>query len=155
MKLLTFFLITLSLTSCKYKASFNALNGLESKKNKIEQVYDEELTEESQEVLRDYFRSIKNLVYRVNNNSKMKKYMHKKFSKFFKSNICEKVILDESHYSSIVKKCSVNGFFICSEEVRHYKKMLEAGISLFRPNELQQIKGSQKCQQKLKKLGVN
>ncbi len=155
MKILIFFLVTLSLTSCRYEASFDALKSLESKKDKVEQIYTEELSEESQVVLRDYFRSIKNLTYRVNNNSKMKKYIHKKFSKFFSSDVCEKVILGESYYSSILKKCSVNGFFICSEEVRHYKKILEAGKSLFLSSELKQIKASKKCQQKLIKLGVN
>lgn len=58
MKLLLLILTTLLFTSCKYRSQLNTLNGLEGKKDKVEQISMGDLTEESQMVLRDYFRSV-------------------------------------------------------------------------------------------------
>lgn len=98
--------------------------------------------------------TVKDLVYGFSNSEKMKKYVHKKFSKYFKSEICEKVVLEKTYYSSIMKKCNVNGFFICSEEIRHYEKIIKIAASLFQSQELQKITNNKGCQQRLTELGV-
>ena len=48
----------------------------------------------------------------------MQKYVHKYFSKYYNDSFCEQFVISEEVYSEIMKKCSVSGFYICSEEVR-------------------------------------
>ena len=153
-KLFLFLTFSIALTSCKYSDSFEQLSQLQSKKEVVEELYSEDLTEENQKLIKDYFSSIKVLVYEFKNNSKMKKYFHKKFDKFFNSQLCSSTVLDETIYESLMKKCSASGFFICAEEVRDYRDLLNSVKQLLSKKELESITSDEICKNKLVKLGV-
>ena len=59
----------LSLTSCKYGRTFSDVKNLEEKKNSVENIQFEELDLSNQQVLRDYFSSLKEVAYEFKNNN--------------------------------------------------------------------------------------
>lgn len=142
------------LSSCKYGTTFSKLKNLNNSKSEVELVSSQDLTVENQKKLRAYFSTIKDIAYEFINNSKMQKYTHKKFSRFFDEAICNDVLLDESFYSEVMKKCTVNGFYICSEEVKSYKELLVSIKKVFNENELKKITANTACKEKLSNLGV-
>ena len=75
------------LSSCKYDGTFSRVKNLKEGKEKIEAIVNDELTSENQALLRDYFGQIKNVIYEIRNNSKIQKYVHKKFNNFFQNSI--------------------------------------------------------------------
>jgi hypothetical protein len=154
MKYTLLLILTILISSCKYQTTFNQVKSLESLKVEVESVASQELNADNQEKLRAYFSSIKDIAYKFMTNSKMQKYTHKKFMRFFQDSICEDILVDESTYRTIMKKCSVSGFYICSEEVKSYLEILKEVKKLFKSSELKKITSNKRCESKLKKLGV-
>ena len=142
------------LSSCKYDGTFSRVKNLKESKEKVEAIVYDELTSENQALLRDYFGQIKNVVYEIKNNSKIQKYVHKKFNNFFQNTICNEILLDEVSYQSIMEKCQVSGFYICSEEVREYKALLTVSKEILSDSEFNKIIEEEKCKEKLTNLGV-
>ena len=142
------------LSSCKYDGTFSRVKNLKEGKEKIEAIVNDELTSENQALLRDYFGQIKNVIYEIRNNSKIQKYVHKKFNNFFQNSICNEIILDEDSYQTIMGKCQVSGFYICSEEVREYKALLAVSKEILSESELSKVIEEEKCKGKLTNLGV-
>ena len=147
-------LSVLILSSCKYNVTFSKLNSLEDSKNRVEKVASENITAENQVILKKYFSTIKNITYEFLSNTKMQEYTHKKFSKYFNENKCNNILLSAKVYKDILNKCTVNGFYICSDEVRAYQKVLISAKGLLRKNELKNILDNQSCKEKLVNLGV-
>lgn len=154
MKYLLMIISVMLLSSCKYGTTFSQLKNLNELKKEVEAASTEELTRENQLKLRAYFSSIKDIAYEFMNNSKMQKYTHKKFSKFFSDSICSDVVLDQATYIELMNKCTVNGFYICSEEVKSYKGILVSVKKLFNEKEIEMITANESCKSKLKNLGV-
>lgn len=154
MKYLLLLSTVFALSSCKYNSTFTQIKNLETSKNKVEEISSQDLNVENQKIIRAYFSTIKDLTYEFMNNSKMQRYTHKKFSKFFNESICEKIILDEGTYTELMTKCTVNGFYICSEEVKDYKSLLIRAKKLLNESELKMISSNNLCKSKLLDLGV-
>ncbi len=154
MKYLLMLMSILILSSCKYSSTFSQLKNLKSSKDEVEVISTQELNSENQAKLRVYFSTIKDIAYEFMNNSKMQKYTHKKFTKYFEESICNDVLLGDSFYAEVMKKCTVNGFYICSEEVKSYKELLGSIKNLFNKKEIEHITRNSKCENKLKNLGV-
>ena len=147
-------IIMLSFVSCKYGVTYGNLKDLKNKQASVELVSSEDLTIENQKLLRIYFSSIKDLIYEYKNNQRMRSYTYKKFFKYFSDDFCEEGVAGEDLYRKIMSKCTVNGFYICSDEVRYYKEMLLEAKKLFTEVEFNKILKSDVCKQKLNKLGV-
>jgi hypothetical protein len=154
MKCLLMIISVMLLSSCKYGTTFSKLNTLNDLKSEVETVSSQDLTRENQLKLRAYFSSIKDIAYEFMNNSKMQKYTHKKFTKFFNESICSDIVLDQATYVELMNKCTVNGFYICSEEVKSYKGILVSLKKLFNEKEIEMITANESCKSKLKNLGV-
>lgn len=154
MKYIFILLSVLILSSCKYNSTFSELKSLKESKAKVEAIAADNLTAKNQLILRTYFSSLKNLAYDFLSNSRMQQYTHKKFFNYFDDSLCEETLLDEKFYSQILKKCTANGFYVCSDEVRAYKKILSSVKNLFNENELKKMTSSDSCKTKLLSLGV-
>jgi len=153
-KLLVLSLLMFSVVSCKYGTTYGNLKGLSHLKSEVENVSNQDLTTENQKVIRTYFSNIKNLVYEFKNNSRMQSYTHKRFFKYFKGEFCDKGVLGIDAYNEIMNKCTVSGFYICSDEVKFYKEMLSEIKTLFTKLEISKIIESESCKQKLLNLEV-
>ena len=154
MKLLILSIMLISLTSCKYGRTFSDVKNLEGKKISVENIQFEELTVENQKVLRDYFSSLKEVAYEFKNNEYIQNYTHRKFFKYFDGSLCDKVLLSQATYQTIMNKCNVSGFYICSEEVKYYSQILIEVKNLLTQTEVSTIRKDQSCESKLINLGV-
>lgn len=154
MKAILLMMATLILTSCKYGVTFNEIKSLKELKEEVEIASSEDLTQENQVKLRNYFSKIKDISYSFINNSSMQSYSQKKFLKFFNENLCDEILLDEVRYSEIMRKCSVNGFYICSEEVKSYSSMLKSVKKKLTEFQMGKIVSNKQCKAKLLNLGV-
>jgi len=153
-KLIIMSLLMLSTVSCKYGITYGNLNELSNKKAEVVKISGEELTTENQKVITTYFASIKNLIYEFKNNSRMQSYTHKKFFSYYKNNFCENGVLGDDVYSDIMKKCTVSGFYICSDEVKYYKQMISEFKKQLTKIELTKIFENESCKEKLLNLEV-
>ncbi|MCT4641210.1 MAG: hypothetical protein N4A33_02865 [Bacteriovoracaceae bacterium] len=144
----------LFLSSCKYGDTFNQIKSLKGLKQKVEVVSSQELTEDNQLKLKEYFSKIKDISYSYLNNPKMQRYTQRKFLRFFDENLCDEVLLDEVKYSKIMKKCTVSGFYICSEELKSYSAMLNRLKKSLTKSQLEKIVSNEQCKTKLSDLGV-
>lgn len=142
------------LASCRYDGTFLRLKDLKDQKIKVEEISDAELTTENQKIIRDYFGRIKDVVYEVKNSSNIQNYTHRKFFKFFQNSFCTDFVLDNDHYSKLMAKCKVSGFYICSEEVRSYEELLKTAKSILTVVEFNEILENEKCANTLNELGV-
>ena len=154
MKILLLSMMLLSLTSCKYGRTYSDVKNLEGKKNSVENIQFEELDLSNQQVLRDYFSSLKEVAYEFKNNSYIQNYTHRKFFKYFDSTLCNKILLSQATYQTIMNKCNVSGFYICSEEVKYYSQILIEVKNLLTQTEISYIRKDQSCESKLQNLGV-
>lgn len=154
MKQIILLLSILMLSSCRYNETFSNLKSLKVAKENVEKISTEELTAENQKTLRIYFSKLKDIAYEFKNNSKMQRYTHKKFTKFYNKSFCDEFIVSEQAYSEILKKCKVSGFYICSEEVRSYKNLLLSVKRLLIEKEIKTLTSNQRCRTKLSDLGV-
>lgn len=117
-------LMGLILTSCKYSNEFSKLKNLKTTKNALMSSSDFELNEENQKLLAEYFGYTKSLLFKLQNDRKMKKYIHKRFSKYFDNSICKNVLISKVFYDEIMNECTVNGFFVCADEVQYFEEMI-------------------------------
>jgi hypothetical protein len=144
----------LLLSSCRYSSTYSELKDLKTSKTKLELIPNQDLNEENQIALRTYFSGIKNVVYAFVSDTRMQEYTHRKFYKYFNESLCEDLLVSESIYKKLINKCTVNGFYICSDEVRAYKKILTSVKVLFSKKELMSITENKNCKDKLLNLGV-
>ncbi len=154
MKILIQIFIVLTLVSCRYNGDYSKLLSLKDDKIEVESILDEELNPENQLKLKNYFNKISELIYVLKNNSKLSKYFHRNFFKYYKTSLCEQVVLSKSSYKSVLDKCTVNQFYICAEEVRHYKELLKELKKSFTENELNTLKEEESCKELLEGLEV-
>ena len=154
MRTILLMIVALVLTSCKYGVTFNEIKSLKKLKEEVEIASSEDLTQENQVKLRNYFSKIKDISYSFINNSSMQSYSQKKFLKFFNENLCDEILLDEVRYSEVMKKCSVNGFYICSEEVKSYSSILKSVKKKLTEFQMGKIVSNKQCKAKLLNLGV-
>jgi hypothetical protein len=154
MKFLVLILVLTLVSSCRYDEVFSNLHSLKELKLDVEKISSEELTTENQIIVKNYFSKINDIAYEVKNSSRIQKYIHSKFDRFFQSSFCTDYTLDQTHYSSLMSKCTVNGFYICAEEVRNYKNLLSISKSLFTDEEFNKISSDEKCNLTLKELGL-
>lgn len=153
-KLLISLLLMLSVVSCKYGTTYESLKNISRLKVEVENVSGQDLTTENQKVIRTYFSNIKNLVYEFKNNSRMQSYTHKKFFNYYKNEFCDDGILGVDVYREIMKKCTVSGFYICSDEVKFLKEMLSEFKTFLTKSEISKILENESCKQKLLNLEV-
>jgi hypothetical protein len=144
----------LGLSSCRYQTTFSNLQDLDKSKEKVESISNQELNPENQVILRNYFSKVKSITYDFLNNTKMQQYTHRKFLRYFKESICNEILLDVKIYNEINSKCTVNNFYICSEEVRSYTLILKKAKELFNEKEINKFISSESCKAKLLGLGV-
>lgn len=154
MRILFIFLTIFLLTSCRYDEEFSEVKELRNLKVQVEEIVDEELTMENQQIITNYFGRIKNVLYEVRSNQSIQKYTHRNFSKFYKNNFCNDFIIETENYSKLMNKCSVSGFYICSEEARSYVDLLKSAKSLLATNNIDMILKDESCKKTLKNLGV-
>jgi hypothetical protein len=153
-KLIIMSLLLLSTVSCKYGVTYGILKDLGNKKAEVEKISSQDLTTANQKIIRAYFSSIKNLVYEFKNNSRIQSYTHKKFFNYYKNELCENGVLGEDVYSEIMKKCTVSGFYICTDEVKFYNQMLLEVRKLLTKREMAKILENESCKEKLLNLEV-
>lgn len=154
MKYLFLVAVILSLASCKYGRTFSDVKNLEGKRISVENIQFEDLNIENQKVLRDYFSSLKEVAYEFKNSSYIQNYTHRKFFKYFDSSLCDRILLSQKTYQTIMKKCNVSGFYICSEEVKYYTEILVEIKNLLTTTEVSNIRKDLGCESKLSNLGV-
>lgn len=154
MKMLIITLITLTFSSCRYGVTYSELSELKAKKEKVETTLNSDLNIENQKKLRDYFKGVKELVYDLSSNSSMQSYMHRKFFRYFSQEMCTDSVLSKKQYDVIMSKCTVSGFYICSEEVRSYSDILKTAASYLTGSELSALKEDENCKKNLLALGA-
>lgn len=154
MRLLTMILMITLVSSCRYDEVFSNFKSLKELKLNVEKISSEELTTENQLIIKNYFSKINDIIYEVKNSSRIQKYMHSKFDRFFENSFCKQYTLTQDIYSSLMSKCTVNGFYICAEEVRNYKNLLLISKTLFIDEEFRKITSDEVCKITLTELGV-
>jgi hypothetical protein len=148
-----FLLNLVLLYSCKYSVTFNKFKELADDKIKVESI-ESQLNQNNHLILKKYFSQIKNTVLEVQRSTRMQKYIHKYFNSYYDEKFCDEVLLDDVKYMEILKKCYINGFYICAEEVKYYKQILIVVKKLLTEKELGKIRENKICYSKLVKLGV-
>lgn len=154
MKCLMLLLISVTLFSCKYDGLYLQIPQLENKKDTVLSIYNNELNNENQLIIKNYFSSIKTLTYTISSDSKIQKYFHKKFNKYFNAKTCNNSLINNNVFQIILQKCYVNNFYICAEEVKFYKNILISLRKILSKEELALITKDEPCNNKLLSLGV-
>ena len=142
------------LSSCRYGISYSELTGLEEAKNQVVQIQSQNLSEEDHEALKTYFGSVKNLAFELKQDIGMRNYFHRKFFSYFRPDSCEKLLLSQETYQSIMSKCEVNDFFVCSEDVKYYQEILFEVKKYLTELEITNLKKDPECLGLMSKLGV-
>ena len=142
------------LSSCRYGVTYNELKETKQLKLDVISSLEQDLTTENQIILKKYFERIKNIVFELDNNSKMQNYLHKYFNSYYDEAFCEDFLLSNKNYMKTINKCTKNGFYICSEEVKYYKELLTAAKKLLLKSELDRLVLSHSCKDKLLGLGI-
>lgn len=135
----------LMLTSCKYSDELSKLKNLKTTKDTLMASGNFELNEETQKLLVEYFGYTKSLLFKIQNDKKMRKYIHKRFSKYFESSICKDTLVSKSFYDEIMDECTVNSFFICADEVQYFEEMLKKLYQNLTEAEKTKINSEQTC----------
>ena len=154
MKILLSLLVLCFFTSCRYGTSYSEFLSLEDAKNNVELIRSKDLSQKDHEAIKEYFGKVKELAYDFKQDSYMRNYFHNKFFRYFKTDLCSKVLLSKRSHDILMNKCEVNGFFVCSEEVKYYRQILQSIKSDFTALELENFKKDRACSSTLSDLGV-
>lgn len=147
------FLFVLGFNSCKYEETYQKYLDLSDAKSEIIS-FSGELDEDEIDVTSDYFVTLKNLAYQVKYDKKIKKYLNKRFDKYFNKKDCVDIFLDKIEYHSVLSKCEVNGFFVCAEEAKYYVEIIKEVKKSLEHENVKDVLKDKVCNQKMKDLGV-
>jgi hypothetical protein len=146
-------LIFISLTSCKDEKSYESYLNLSEKKRKILDISNNYGFEE-QKLIGSYFETLKEIAFQIKYSKKVQKYINKKFNKYFNSKDCDEIFFGKKEYLSILDKCNVNGFYLCTEEAKYYVKILKEVKQVLKTDKVNKILSDNNCASKMKDLGV-
>jgi hypothetical protein len=145
------FILVLSV-SCRFKKEAEILKTLKISKDEVATIID--LNLETQLTIKEYFKGFTDLTYLLSTKPKLKRFLHRKLKRNYRESFCENFILANDDYEYIMKACRVDGFFLCADEVRFYKPILNVMLSLLKEKDLKKITRNLSCNLKLKNLGV-
>jgi hypothetical protein len=142
------------ISSCKYSTELNELTKIEKTKNEIVSLGDFELTNDNQIILKNYFELIKEISYKFQSDERMQRYFHKRFNRYFKAQYCSSSLLEKDLYDRIIKKCTVDNFFVCSDDLRHFSGILKKMMGELTTQETAQLIVDEKCKSILINYGL-
>ena len=154
-KIIIVALMGLMFTSCKYTNELTNLKALKDTKESLMASDRFELNEENQKLLVSYFGYTKKLLFKIQNDKKMRKYINKRFFKYFESSICKDTLISKSFYDEIMDECTVNRFFICADEVQYFEEMISKLYSNLTQIEKDKINSEPICKELISGFSLN
>ncbi|OFZ12194.1 MAG: hypothetical protein A2Z20_11285 [Bdellovibrionales bacterium RBG_16_40_8] len=127
--LLSFFLM--SLPACKEGASFNEnLKEVAVKLKNVEAITSLDLVStEHYAAMTDYFRTVTDLAVSLKSDAKARKYWATRVKKHKISDFCAKYVLTATAWHNLNDQCTIDGHYLCPDEVREYPAILNAVLS--------------------------
>lgn len=142
------------MTGCKYQEQFDVLKSLSEDREYLENNSDKILTKEKQIVIERYFSNVKDLTHRLVSDSRFSRYFHKRFFRYFETQMCNDFVLDKESWTNVLKTCEVDSFYLCAEEVKHYQAMGKLVSEYLTKLEEKNFRAEEGCRTKLVDLGV-
>lgn len=155
MKLLLLISLGIFLSSCRYASDLSSFETLELKKEELVKLQEESLSYQNQQVLRDYFSVATRLMTLIKEDARYSNYFHRKFFAYFKDDYCEKALISKNLYDIYSQKCSINGFYICSESFRDFKFTLEEFYKNLTQEERSKLQSNKLCNDLAKDWELN
>ena len=141
-------------TSCRYSDDLGELKELQKVNSNILMDDQFELTQENQSRIESYFQFPKEVSYKFETNSSFQNYFHRKFFRYYSTDFCESLV-SKFDYDLLLKKCTVNTFFICADDVVYFEQYLSHLYSVLSDQEKQKILEDKNCSDKLSEYGLN
>ena len=105
--------------------------------------------QQQQEALKAYFSEINQGVIALQNNRKLREPFNSVVEGNNAQDLCSKVFLIKSDWQTMVRYCTRNRFFLCSEEVRSYPEILLAFRSYLNTKNQNQFDATPACMDSL------
>lgn len=132
-------------TSCKYSGEYSEMKSLKDVKAELTSTAPFELTEENQKILARYSGFAKDLLLKIQTNSRMENYIHKKFFSYYQNSFCEEILIDKDLYDEIMDACTVNSFFICADDVKYFDSIVKKLYGKLTKLEKDKLSSEQAC----------
>jgi hypothetical protein len=79
--------------------------------------------EQQHTTIESYFKGMNDLALNIKDYSNTYKSFNNYIRKYGAETFCKKTFLDSKRWKDLVTNCSVNGFFLCAEEVRGFSEI--------------------------------
>lgn len=80
---------------------------------------------DQQAAIKGYFENIEELNISLSEDSRLSKRFNEVFAGLDLPTSCPKLWLDQDTYKQLIKNCTKNRYFLCSEKVREYQSLKE------------------------------
>lgn len=132
--------------SCAKTSETDRISKLASLKNNLQENMNKTPYRETQHIaLKNYFRELAEFTLEMKDNVKLSTSVNTATEKFSIDKICEQTLVGYNTWNLIMKNCTKNDFFICSEEVRSYPLILSAFLSTLNENNKLKFQKSSNC----------
>ncbi len=118
--LITLFIMTLTFNAFSQDVSEN-MDSLTSARVEVESSINQKPYQKAQqEIFRTYFTKLKEFVSEVKESEYLTEQFNNLVLKMGVNNICKNILIDNTSWKDLVKNCTKNRFFLCSEEIKFY-----------------------------------
>lgn len=107
--------------------------------------------DEQYNALKDYFAEINQMALALKNDSKLAERFNDAFGKVDPKQTCAKVLVQRPEWEFMMRRCTKNRFFLCSEEVRAYPTLVSALREKLKPEQQKRFDQTSVCWGALKR----
>ncbi len=100
---------------------------------------------EQHQALKGYFGQLGGMALSLKDDEKLRTRFNKAFGLAKPAEVCASVLMERREWSSIVRNCRKNAFFLCAEEVRAYPDIVTALREGLAPDQRKRFDDTEAC----------
>lgn len=130
----------------RLKESKQLIKLLETKKDALmNQIDNTPYRGDQNTAIKEYFENINELHGALSEGGKLGKRFNEVFSELDLVVTCPKLWLNAETYQRLMKNCTKNRYFLCSEKVKDYEKLIESFKKQLNENNRKRFEATQEC----------
>lgn len=130
----------------RVRESKQLLNQVEAKRTALlDQMDNLPYRGDQQAAIRSYFDSLEEMNTKLSDDGRLVKRFNEVFAALDLSESCPKLWLDREVYSRLIKNCTKNRFFLCSEKVRQYESFRDSLKKVLTKENLARFESTKAC----------